>query len=724
MNSVTDEVTDESDVMVYPAVAVPIGAAGVAGVAGAAGVAGVAGVAMKGTTIEDSELAALIGAVSVVAAAASDENGLRSVARGLHAVQASIKAHGPACQEQVCASPLLASILHWCMFDCGGSADGTTRLTEASSGVINAACHALCIVVTDNTATMNAVFSASLLARLCELVRRGAVHAAVHQCKSLLFRDKKSEKPESAARGKRKRDDEDDEDDDDEDFACHVVTSACGALWALSALCKKNPRCHRAMVDIGVLPHAVTLLHSSLFKVQYAACMFIRNAVIGAPIVADAVCDVRCAHGLVNLLARGEAALLGPVISGIREIVVGSIPRQLIFVELDCMLHLHGVLVTSTDSAVHALAICAVGTLACGLRLAQDQVCTLMGGKMLRDMLDYMRPAVPVDVQNQIAVALYSIAARNPDNQVYIGEASGVDKLLAFILASKTEYSVKSVEMAVSALISLAVDNPVNQQRIAGFPGVYTGLMNFLTSGVPTIQGVTAGLLRNLCAGRPEIQTALAARGFLVPLVELVTSTNNFVQEQTLAAVFNMLPSNKQLVRSLKGEKHCVRVLLDCTKPGLVSYKIAIMILRVLCEGNDELVASLGSQPAVVSAMLRLSHSSINCERLRSQADSLLRLIAPSVIDSRPAETCLSVLQALVHCTTASECPICMCADDHEPAVFLPCFHSFHLTCITQWLSAGRDSCPLCKSSVLSAVSALIGNAQVAAAAVPHSSLL
>lgn len=55
----------------------------------------------------------------------------------------------------------------------------------------------------------------------------------------------------------------------------------------------------------------------------------------------------------------------------------------------------------------------------------------------------------------------------------------------------------------------------------------------------------------------------------------------------------------------------------------------------------------------------------------------------------------------------ATECRVCLTTfESHESTVKLPCAHAFHHKCISQWLTEGKNACPLCSAAVTSETSA------------------
>jgi hypothetical protein len=58
----------------------------------------------------------------------------------------------------------------------------------------------------------------------------------------------------------------------------------------------------------------------------------------------------------------------------------------------------------------------------------------------------------------------------------------------------------------------------------------------------------------------------------------------------------------------------------------------------------------------------------------------------------------------------ATECRVCLTSfESHESTVKLPCSHAFHHKCISQWLTEGKNACPLCSAAVTPETSASCG---------------
>jgi len=84
--------------------------------------------------------------------------------------------------------------------------------------------------------------------------------------------------------------------------------------------------------------------------------------------------------------------------------------------------------------------------------------------------------------------------------------------------------------------------------------------------------------------------------------------------------------------------------------------------------------------------------------------DYEMLLLLDSVVEKKT--TNLDVLQnineTIADKDTTGDCPICMCDfTEGDKLKHLKCSHTFHIDCITEWLSKHSQTCPLCKESVL-----------------------
>ena len=208
-------------------------------------------------------------------------------------------------------------------------------------------------------------------------------------------------------------------------------------------------------------------------------------------------------------------------------------------------------------------------------------------------------------------------------------------------------------------------------------------------------------------------------------------------QEQAAAALFNLIthqPSSVRLVRALDGERQLAALVTHSPDdhpvkwtnlPSRLAQTCAVMCLYCIGEVESVVFTQLRETPGLVSALVRLSDTSFPCGKLRQHADRLLQKVASDQHAVRGKLACHSLLSALtpvqqpVVGSTAGapskplSCCVCM-SDEAGPAtsprdgVFLPCFHYFHTHCITDWLERGKDSCPMCKTPVLSQIQKLL----------------
>jgi len=481
---------------------------------------------------------------------------------------------------------------------------------------------------------------------------------------------------------------------------------SCAAMWLMSSLVADNLPLQCLVARTDVLTLASGFLASPVEDVQSSAAWLICKLAMNAPSVAAKACDLETARGLMRILTKeGSPSVKGLAAWAVRALVVDNIARQLMFVNLDCVPSIGDALAAiKGEHYTQASLLWVLGTLVVGLKPAQDQLREHDGGRILRDVIACLGPGVPAHVQSQAAAAVYSFAARNAENQSFIANAGGIHRLVA--LLPRLHGSARFVEKIVAALLALTLKHSANQFAVTLLPGVAQQVVDLLGCGLPRIQGIAAGLVRTMVSDQPELQSFMVVHGVLPSLLEMFSLPDFFAQEQAVAAVYHLIaqqPENKARLLFLGGHSRLCDIVEDCTKPTKLAYACAIMALHMLCDGEEAATAAILARPRLVPSLLRLSHPSNSNERVRNQADRLLRLIALDVLDARPAQTCLSVLHAVVPFIpgAAFECPVCMADDSVGECVYLPCFHAFHVPCITTWLASGKDSCPLCKTRVL-----------------------
>lgn len=133
------------------------------------------------------------------------------------------------------------------------------------------------------------------------------------------------------------------------------------------------------------------------------------------------------------------------------------------------------------------------------------------------------------------------------------------------------------------------------------------------------------------------------------------------------------------------------------SKFGLI---VAIMVL--LAKDGREL-ALTGNDEDFISALMRHSVLSDD-ESLCASASLLLQLLlGEERFAGRRAEVVSSLLKLpapMAAFPSGESCTICRSEEACEGVVYTPCFHAYHVSCLSQWLNV-RDVCPMCNKSVL-----------------------
>jgi hypothetical protein len=610
-----------------------------------------------------------------------------------------ILSHGSLAQVQVCNDDVIfQGILTLIM-----GLDLAPKLTEAG-------CRVLCTLVAKNPTTQALVSRLpAAVERLASIVLDSADHVAVG-CEPCA-----TQVPPLVA--------------DTDSFPanpCAVSARACAAMWALTALVMKNVPfqtefCKRRAVLKAVEVH----LGSSNEESVSASAWLLCNAVMGAPALSRAVMGslhdrTRLVTALVSALRSPHKNAKGLVCWAIRALSVENKEHQQAFVDNGVLPALLSSLVAE-DVTLQASAVWALGSLANGVPAIQDAIGA--DNDMMKTLVCLLESSSQ-QVQNQAAGALYNIAARHPGNQTTFGDLGAIPKLINIL--PKQQGSVKFVEKVIAALLCLALKHSANQQRVGRAQDFGPLAVKFLSCSSPRVQGLGAGLIRTVVAEQQDLQLLFASHGALSALLELAQSKDSFCQEQAVAAMYNMLAQqslNKSLLRILEPERLLVALLCDCTKPTLLAYTCAVMVLFVLTEDDAAFTAKLGSMKPLVDALLLFCHPKCSDPRLRAQADRLLKTISPACHAERQLLSPAAVLDAMIafpvsalgpRCTGDEfACPVCFEGKPDDVVVRLPCGHVLHKHCMHAFFSHGRDTCPCCRDNVVAAVHKAIGSETV-----------
>jgi hypothetical protein len=87
--------------------------------------------------------------------------------------------------------------------------------------------------------------------------------------------------------------------------------------------------------------------------------------------------------------------------------------------------------------------------------------------------------------------------------------------------------------------------------------------------------------------------------------------------------------------------------------------------------------------------------------RLMSNGDGLIPRRLFSSNDSNPKEDNINTfVNRLPTCDGDCECTICLSDNTNNDLAELPCGHTFHSNCITQWFLRDKTTCPNCRRNI------------------------
>ena len=614
--------------------------------------------------------------------------------RTMFRLRVKLMANGAPAQLQVCEHPLFHRVCSMV----------TAAPGEFHPKVVEGACRIVCTLAAKNVRTPTIIAATpGVVEALFGLIVSGAQHAphsgSCHECVASAVT---AESPDPGVFSLN---------------SCPVSAPACGAMWAVCAMCMRTPSFQSLFVGNSAALAAVTAhLPSTCEEAVSSASWLLCNAVLNSPALSPTLMAAGVARPLLDVLSKGPKAAKGLASWAVRSVLVGNKTIQEAFADMGAIPVLTDVLNTDMP-ATQAGAAWALGTLCTGVPSIQHALRTTEDGRAIRTMVSLLDSSF-VQVQNQVAATLYNIAAHCTENQTFVVACGGAEKLVAML--PKTQGSVKTVEKAIAGLLCLALKHAENQKYIAALPGFPFQIVRFLGCSAPRIQGLSAGMIRTLVADLPDIQALFIAHGALAYLLDLCATKDPFAQEQSVAAMVNLLqvPASRHYMHLLNPEGPLVALVTDCTKPTRMAYTCALIVLFTLADDNEVCRARLATVDPLIQALLRFCHSACGDPRLRAQAERLLKFLAPEAFASRPTLCPLAVLDAMVtftaqpHGSTRFECAVCMGdasgAPDSE-MVFLPCCHPFHVACIKPWFSSGHDVCPTCKFPVMATIHEMVG---------------
>jgi hypothetical protein len=600
----------------------------------------------------------------------------------LLAIRSRILDQGREHQSQMAESGLLGKIVHLC-------------IVSESTAVQEASCRLICSIAARNNKTTNMLIVTPVISRFVAFILAGQAHQDI-PCPSPIA--------ESGTCG------------------CGIVAVASAAMWALNAACVVSKPLQASLATVPVLLSAILAhLASKSEDAQSSAAFLLRNIAVDAPSAVLKLMDAGVSEPLMALLANGTGSPKSLALWALRAIVVDNTHLQTHFASLGVLPILAQII--SDDAGIlstRTSALWTLGTLASNNVPIQD--CIRTTGQL--DIVVQLISCPLVQIQDQATFALYCICSRNALNQTHVGSLGAIELLTG--LLPRAQARVKSSEKVLASLLCLAHKNPANQLRIADQHEGLGQIVRLLACTSPRIQGMAAGVIRTLVAEQPAIQTRLVSHGALAYLMDVCLSKDSFAQEQSVAAMYNIIATQAAInpfLAALNVHEKLFTLLTDLTKPTDLAYTCSIMILFNLAQNDQPFADLIRSRSDVMHALMRLIHPNCSSPRLRAHADRLVRLVAPILHEQRMIQCPISAIDALTPFKVPTPadpshqilCSICL--DDHavgedgtpSDMVFLPCIHAYHAHCIITWFQSGRDYCPYCKTSVIANVLSIAG---------------
>lgn len=264
-------------------------------------------------------------------------------------------------------------------------------------------------------------------------------------------------------------------------------------------------------------------------------------------------------------------------------------------------------LLGSEDQGASAKAARAIARLARETAANQVAIATAGGVGLLVKLLgtevivgqDKALAEIAANLRKEMASAIWSMAAGNPDNQEAIAAAGAIPILVSMLGGIVIGESHRIV---AGALCSIAghPGNTANQLAIASAGGI-PSLVKLLKQGPPSVQETVAGALE-VCAEAHDNRIAIAEAGAIPILVSLLDGESEECKQHSAGALLNLTKENESNQQDIA--EGVVEMLQNGSKSG---QEHASQLLRNLAEApeNRYSIAKAGAVPELVRQLER-----------------------------------------------------------------------------------------------------------------------
>lgn len=457
-----------------------------------------------------------------------------------------------------------------------------------------------------------------------------------------------------------------------------VHTLASGAMWALCGLVMANPQVQAQVAAMsGAIEDLKTLMTTSAApeEVQSAAAWVVCQLAVGVGGQQQRLVEeYKVVDALVTLMRNGAPSSAGLAAWAVRSLVFEHPGNQRRVFESPAgvVQALADLLPLDAAPSTQASAVWAIGTLC----VNQPGIQSAMGDEVVLVRIVALLESPVAQVQVQAANALYNIAVHNPVNQGRIAGFGGLEKMAALLHSNLGKQTV--VEKVLAALLCLIVKHSGNQDRVAGMFVALGDVCGLLASASPRIAGLAAGVVRIVVVERPGVQMRCAAFGAIGHLVAMVGAADGFAQEQGCAALFNVLshqPFHVRLAHEVSAVDKLVGVVtagvggganpvlpkaLTAGRPSPLAKTCSLMCLCNFVDEVDEVRDDLRAVPGFTKLLCVLSAKSNPDVKMRQQADRLLRKLFTATEYGQLGRVAAKVLFATLQSDDAPHCPICV----------------------------------------------------------------